>query len=39
MWNKARLTWFNDGLNQTLVAVVVVAAVILYLIVARGWAW
>jgi hypothetical protein len=39
MWNWSRLTWINDGLNQALVAVVSVAAVALFLIVARGWAW
>jgi hypothetical protein len=39
MLNKPRLTWINDGLNQTLVAAVIVAAVAVYLIVARGWAW
>lgn len=27
MWNRSRLTWSNDGLNQELVAVVIVAAV------------
>jgi hypothetical protein len=37
MLNKPRLTWFNDRLNQTLVAVVIAGASATYLIVARGW--
>jgi hypothetical protein len=39
MLNQPRPTWINDGLNQKLVAAVIVGAVAVYLIVARGWAW
>jgi hypothetical protein len=39
MWNKNRLLWINDGLNQTLVAAAIFGTVVLSLILARGWAW
>jgi hypothetical protein len=39
MLNNARPKWLDDGLNRTLVAVVIVAAVALYFIVVRGWSW
>jgi hypothetical protein len=38
MWNKNRLLWINDGLNQTLVAAAIFGTVVLSLILARGWA-
>jgi hypothetical protein len=33
------LTWINDPLNQTIVAVAIVAAIAMNFVVAHGWVW
>jgi len=39
MLNKLRPAWSTNGLNQTLVVVIVAALIALYFIVVRGWSW